>query len=280
VRGRLNGTWLVKAGSRFVNTYEVPISGFNLDPNYLPSLLFNGMVNPFLDFPIAGVLWYQGESNKVNAFLYRKLFPAMIADWRKGWKNSELPFYFVQIANYGPLESTPQESPSAELRESQHVARTLPHTGMAVTIDIGDPSDIHPLNKIVVGERLARHALKNLYGKSDMIADGPVYDGHIRKGNKLVITFKNSQRLSTNDNRPPSGFEVAERNGKFVYANAKIKGNKIIVWHPDIKNPYDIRYAWAESPVVNLYNEEGLPAYPFRTDNRKVVTEEQYINYK
>jgi len=237
-------------------------------------------VYPSMEFSLAGIIWYQGTANKVNAFSYRELFPAMITDWRTRWKNPELPFYFVQIANYGSVDDLPQESASAELRESQSLTRKLPYTGMAVTIDIGDPNDIHPLNKADVGKRLARHALKNQYGKYELITDGPEYKSHVRKGNKLIISFSNSQKLLTNDNKPPSEFQLAEANGKFLTANAKIKGNKIIVWHPDIKNPHDIRYAWAESPVVNLYNGEGLPALPFRTDNRKALTDGQYINYK
>jgi sialate O-acetylesterase len=280
VRARLNGTWLVRTGARFDSPYPVPLSSTKFHPNDLPTLLYNSMLYPFKNIPIAGALWYQGESNKVNAFLYRELLPAMIQDWRQLWQAPELPFYFVQIANYGPLSEEAEESASAEVRESQFLARSVPHTGMACTIDIGDPEDIHPLNKRDVGERLARHALKHQYGQAHWVVDGPIYRQHIRKGSKLWLTFEHAEGLHTTDGQPPLAFDIATEDGPFRRAKAMLKNGQVILWHPEIKRPAHVRYAWGEAPEVNLFNGEGLPAYPFRTDERPGLTQGQKRNYK
>ncbi len=280
VRSRLNGTWMVRPGVVFERGDGMYLSTARIHPNHYPGLLFNGMVYPYKEFGIKGVIWYQGESNKTNAFAYRKLFPALILDWRRLWKSPEMPFYYVQIANYGEVSNQPEESAAAELRESQYLARSLPHTGMAVTIDIGNASDIHPLNKKDVGERLARHALKNQYGKSNMITDGPVYISHKRKGKKLVVTFENAEGLTTTDGRSPKGFAIASEEGQFFFAFARIKKGKIELWHPEVTHPSHVRYSWGESPIVNLINGEKLPALPFRTDRRRGITEGQFKNYK
>lgn len=280
VRGRLDGTWLVRPGVAFTNEQTNSFTFTDHNPNYYPTLLYNGMVHPYKTFPIKGVIWYQGESNKKNAYLYRELFPAMIADWRYLWNAPEMPFYFVQIANFGAISDLPQESGAAELRESQFLTRSVPSTGMAATIDIGDSDDIHPLNKKDVGERLARHALKNDYRKIDVLTDGPIYKSHIRKGSKLIVTFDHAGGLSTNDSKQPCGFEIASKTGQFVRANAIIRNGKIELSHPDIKAPIHVRYAWADAPVVNVVNSEQLPMYPFRTDSRKLITQDRKKNFK
>lgn len=280
VRARLNGTWLARPGTRFDSPYPVPLSFTKFHPNDLPALLYNSMLYPFRNIPIAGALWYQGESNKVNAFHYRELLPAMIEDWRRLWQSPDLPFYFVQIANYGPLSEAVEESASAEVRESQFLSRSVPNTGMACTIDIGDPDDIHPLNKRDAGERLARHALKNQYGQTSLVADGPIYRRHVRKGNRLLLTFENAGGLITRDGGAPTAFDIAAEDGPFQRAKAMLKKGKIILWHPEVKKPAHIRYAWGEAPEVNLFNGEGLPAYPFRTDTRPGLTQGQKRNYK
>lgn len=280
VRARLNGAWLIRPGTRFDSPYPVPLSFTKFNPNDLPTLLYNSMIYPFKNIPIAGALWYQGESNKVNAFHYRELLPAMIEDWRKLWQTPELPFYFVQIANYGPLSKETEESASAEVRESQFLTRSVPHTGMACTIDIGDPEDIHPLNKRDVGERLARHALKNQYGQTGLVTDGPVYRRHVRRGNRLLLAFEHAGGLHTRDGQTPTAFEIAAEDGPFRRAKAMLKNGQITLWHPEVKKPAHIRYAWGESPEVNLFNDAGLPAYPFRTDARPALTQRQKRNYK
>lgn len=280
IRSRLNGTWLVRPGARFDSPYPVPLSSAEFQPNDFPTLLYNSMIYPFRHIPLAGALWYQGSSNKVNAFHYRELLPAMIEDWRRLWQRPELPFYFAQIANYGPLSDEAEESAQAEVRESQFLTRSVPHTGMACTIDIGDPNDIHPLNKKDVGERLARHALKNQYGQTDLVTDGPIYRHHIRKGNELWLSFDQAEGLHTKDGRAPAAFDIATENGPFRRAKAILKNGQIVLWHPEVKEPAHVRYAWGEAPEVNLFNGEGLPAYPFRTDTRIGLTQGQKRNYK
>jgi len=280
VRAHLNGTWLCRPGVQFISEGQSSLSFIGNNPNYYPTLLYNGMVHPYRKFPIKGVIWYQGEGNRLNAYFYRRLFSAMIADWRMLWENPEMPFYFVQLANYGKRNEKPMESETAELRASQMLTRHVPYTGMAATIDIGDPSDIHPTNKKEVGERLARHALKNEYHQSKIITDGPVYKEHIRKGNKLIISFDNAEGLHLSDGRSPLGFEIATGTGDFLTANAKIVGDQIEISHPSIQYPVHVRYAWADAPEVNLMNREKLPAYPFRTDQRVLITQDRIRNYK
>ncbi len=279
-RGRLNGEWMVRPGAKFEPQINESLSISTFSPNDYPTLLFNGMVFPFRNFPVKGVIWYQGESNKINAYFYRQLFPAMIQDWRNLWQSEKMPFYYVQIANYGVVEDEPSDSPSAELRDSQHLTRATPHTGMVVTIDIGDPDDIHPTNKKDVGERLARHALYNEYGQSMIIRDGPVYKSHVRKGKKLIVSFENAEGLQVPNNQAPLAFEIAGKKEEFVKAKARIKNDKIELWHPDVIKPIYIRYAWSESPVVNTTNAENLPMYPFRTDKKRLITQDRIKNFK
>jgi len=281
IRARLNGTWLVRPGTRYNSGENENISFIGDNPNYHPTLLYNGMVHPFGQFSMKGVIWYQGEANRKNAYAYRYLFPALILDWRTLWNDPTLPFYFVQIANYGEISNSPASSEMAELRESQFLtAKNVSFTGMAVTIDIGDSDDIHPRNKKEVGDRLARHALKNDYKKAHIITDGPIYKKHFRDGNKIIVEFDNSEGLSTDDGLLPLGFEIASEKGDFLKAYAVIKKNIVEVSHPDVKNPMHVRYAWADSPVVNLCNGEKLPAYPFRTDTRALITQGRLRNYK
>ncbi len=270
----------MRQGARHEAHSDLPLSVSKIHPNDFPSLLYNGMVHPYRAFALKGVLWYQGEANKTNAYVYRAMFPAMIRAWRTLWNSPDLPFYYVQIANYGEITDQPSESAAAELRESQSLAQSVPRTGMASTIDIGATDDIHPLNKKDVGERLARHALKNDYGYDALVTDGPVYDSHTRRGRKLVVRFQNAKGLATTDGAAPLAFDIAEMGKPFVRAQAKILGETVILWHPKVKNPAEVRYAWAESPVVNLFNAEGLPAYPFRTDTRKLLTQDNVKNYK
>lgn len=231
---------------------------------YSPTGLYNGMIVPILPYGIRGAIWYQGESNASRAYQYRTLFPAMIKNWRDAWHQGDFPFLFVQLANYMEPEPQPVESDWAELREAQLMTLSVPNTGMAVTIDIGE-KDIHPKNKQDVGKRLALWALAKTYGK-DIVYSGPIYKSMKVDGNNVILTFDNvgSGLMAKGDSL--KGFAIAGADRKFVWADAKIEGDTIVVSSDKVAAPVSVRYAWAINPVCNLYNKEGLPATPFRTD--------------
>ena len=234
-------------------------------PN-LPSGLFNAMIMPLTNYAIRGVIWYQGESNASRPIQYRKLFPALIRDWRRVWNEGDFPFLFVQLANWGINIS---QSNWPELREAQLMTLSLPKTGMAVAIDIGDGSDIHPKNKQEVGYRLALAAQAIAYGQ-DVIYSGPVYESMTVEGEKVRLHFKYGYGGLVAKNWPApnlSGFEIAGDDHKFVGADAKIDGDTILVSSGKVAHPVAVRYAFAMNPWCNLYNRMGLPASPFRTDN-------------
>jgi len=247
-----------------------------------PTVLYNAMIQPLLPFAIKGAIWYQGEGNSGNPMQYRVLFPAMIQDWRRAWHCDEFPFLFVQLANFKEREIEPTQTDDGwpGLREAQAMTLKLRNTGMAVTIDIGEANDIHPKNKADVGKRLALAGLKIAYGK-DIVYSGPTYDSMKVEGGKTRLKFKNTGsglvigappaiRLGQQPAKPLdhlAGFAIAGADKKFVWANAKIDGNSIVVWSDAVKNPVAVRYAWANNPECNLYNKEGIPASPFRTDN-------------
>ena len=238
--------------------------------NQVPTLLFNKMVNPIIDFPIKGALWYQGESNagEADALRYRGLFAAMIKDWRKQWKVGEFPFLWVQLANFMAADDQPSESSWAVLRESQSATLAVPNTAQAVIIDIGDAEDVHPTNKQDVGYRLSLAARKLAYGE-DLIYSGPVFESMRLAGNSIRIKFKLfGSRLVVKDKYGyPKGFAIAGVDGRFVWAKARIEGDEVVVWSDQVKKPSAVRYAWGNNPDdANLYNAEGLPASPFRTD--------------
>jgi sialate O-acetylesterase len=226
------------------------------------------MVAPLTNYTIKGFLWYQGEENSSRAKEYERLQPAMIADWRNKWKEGDLPFLYVQLPNFMEVNYQPSESQWAELREAQLRSLSVSNTAMAVTIDLGEWNDIHPDRKKEVGERLALAAEKIAYGEKDIIYSGPVYRSSTVNGNKIVISFTNTgSGLITNDGEELSQFAIASADKKFVWAKAKIQGDKVIVWNDDVRSPMYVRYAWADNPDnPNLYNEAGLPASPFRTD--------------
>lgn len=251
--------------------------GREAGPNDYPSLLYNAMIAPLTGYPIKGFLWYQGESNASNAYLYRTLFPNMITDWRNAWKQSDLPFYFVQLANFRQPVEQPAESDWAELREAQHRTLSLPNTGEAITIDIGEANDIHPRNKQDVGYRLALNALAKTYGKN-VEYSGPEYVSMKIDGNRIVLTFKNTAGGLTIKNKYGylQGFTIAGADKKFVWAPAYIDGNTVVVSSDAVKSPVAVRYAWAINPDdANLYNSAGLPASPFRTDDWEVSTQKK-----
>jgi len=228
------------------------------------------MINPITDIKIKGAIWYQGEANVNEADQYQQLFPSMIADWRKAW-GYPFPFIWVQLANYLERKKEPGASAWAELRDAQHLTLSVPNTGEAVAIDIGEANDIHPRNKQDVGLRLALAAEKIAYGKN-IVASGPVFTSSKTAGDKMILSFTNTGGGLMAKNKRLTGFSIAGADQQFVWADAKITGNNVIVSSPSIKHPIAVRYAWADNPEVSLYNKENLPASPFRTDNWPLTT--------
>ncbi len=232
-----------------------------------PTFLFNGMINPLIPYAVKGFIWYQGENNVDEATDYATLFPLMIKDWRQRWGMDELPFIFVQLANYMKEKPEPAESNWALLRESQTKTLSMPNTGMACIIDLGEADNIHPKNKQEVGRRLALIAEKQVYEKN-VSANGPMLDNYEIKGNKVIVEFKNtSGQLMLSKGNELLGFALAGKDKKYYWAKAKIKADKVIITSSNVKNPVAVRYAWADNPHCNLVNAEGLPAVPFRTDS-------------
>jgi len=250
-------------------------AGPYLNPNSAPTLLYNAMINPLVPFAMKGVIWYQGEANAWRAYEYRKAFPLMIGDWRKKWGQPNFPFYFVQLSSWNADNGDSQRGSTwAELREAQQMTLSVPNTGMAVTTDIGDAADIHPRNKQDVGHRLAAVALHDTYGKSITYA-GPTFKSMKIDGNKIVISFSNTgSGLLTKDKRGYLlGFDIAGEDKKFVPAKAFIQGDEVVVYQDGITAPAAVRYNWADyAGEGNLYNKEGFPAAPFRTDDWPGIT--------
>ena len=261
--------------------YQVESVKSDISPNSYPSLLYNAMVNPLIPFAIQGVLWYQGETNAWRAQQYKKAFPLMISDWRNKWHQGNFPFYFVQLSSFNETNGNSNNgSMWAELREAQTQTLQLPNTGMCVTTDIGDPLDVHPKNKQDVGKRLAAIALNKTY-KKNIVYSGPTFKSMEIDGNKIIASFENlGSGLSTPDKYGyVKGFEIAGDDQIFYYAKAKIVDDKVMIYHENVKNPVAIHFGWADDASDNnLYNKEGFPAVPFRTDNWKNVTET--INYR
>ena len=236
--------------------------------------LFNAMIHPLMPLSIKGFIWYQGESNASRAYQYRSLFPTMIEDWRVRFNQGYLPFMYVQLANFMQRKNEPVDDAWAELREAQLMTLDYPKTGMAVTIDIGDAEDIHPRNKQDVGNRLALAAYKIAY-EDDIVHSGPLYDSMEIKGNAIYLHFSNTgSGLTTSDGEAPKSFSIAGKNKEFHWGRARIVDhNTIMVESSKVEDPVAVRYAWQSNPEVNLYNKEGLPASPFRTDQWKGITE-------
>jgi sialate O-acetylesterase len=267
-RVALAGTWRAEVES-------VMRKGFPA-PNDLPTLAFNAMIKPIAGFPVKGVIWYQGESNVPRAHQYAQTFPMLIADWRMQWGQPTLPFYFVQLASFLPLkDNSLRGSTWAELRDAQLQTLKVPRTGMVVSTDVGDANSIHPLNKQAIGQRLALHALKNEYGKSELVASGPLYRAMRVRVRQIEINFTEigSGLIISSDSTQLLGFTIADQSGQFRPAQAQISGNSVIVHSPKIAHPKAVRYGWFDNPQeANLFNREGLPASPFRTDNWPLLT--------
>lgn len=238
-----------------------------------PLVLFNAMVNPLLPYAIRGAIWYQGEHNAGKAYEYRALLPNMIKSWRDAWGEGDFPFLLAQLAPYMKINSQPEESGWAELREAQLLTtKNCPNTGMAVITDCGNPKDIHPTKKEPVGARLALAARKIAYGE-DIVYSGPIYKGMKIEGDSITLYFDHVGGGLVAKDGSLKGFSIAGADRKFVWASAQIiDDNKVLVSSFSVPNPVAVRYGWANCPVVNLFNKENLPASPFRTDDFPMVT--------
>jgi sialate O-acetylesterase len=249
------------------------ISGFAIEamtpsgfPPRPPSGLYEGMITPLMNYRMRGAIWYQGESNTQRAFQYRTLLPAMIRSWRVGWQEGDFPFLIVQLPNQGHSEEF-ADSWWAELREAQlFTAKTVPNTGLAVTIDVGESWNLHPPRKQEVGERLALWALGTTYGEKVAYA-GPFYESKQVQGREVRIRFQDAGGGLEAHGETLMGFTIAGADKKFHRGLARIEGSTVVVSSPEVKAPVAVRYAWGDSPECNLFNNEGLPASPFRTDD-------------
>jgi sialate O-acetylesterase len=237
--------------------------------SWTPSGLYNAMIAPLLNCTIQGAIWYQGESNASRAYQYQTLFPAMIENWRTDWKLGDFPFYFVQIAPY--------KGQIPEIREAQLIAfKKVSNTGMVVTTDIGNVDDIHPRNKQDVGKRLALWALAKTYGEKKIVCSGPVFRAKRIEGNRIRLYFDYVGSGLVAEGGELTHFTIAEKDQDFVPARAVIEGTTVVVSSSNVDNPVDVRFGWENSAEPSLFNKEGLPASPFRTDDRKNVTFGKY----
>jgi sialate O-acetylesterase len=241
-------------------------------PYWKPAQLYNGMIANLIPFAIQGAIWYQGESNAGRAHQYRTLFADMIENWRRDWGQGDFPFLLVQLAPFRRIKDQPGESDWAELREAQTLTtRVLRKVGMAVITDVGDENDIHPKKKEPVGARLALAARRIAYGEK-LVHSGPIYKSMKIRGNTAVIRFDHAQSGLESRDGELKGFAIAGEDRRFVWAKATIDGDKVIVSSPEVSKPVAVRFGWADYPVVNLWNKEGLPASPFRTDDFPMIT--------
>ncbi|MBO9611110.1 MAG: sialate O-acetylesterase [Dyadobacter sp.] len=265
----LKGTWQYKVGAVFPPG-QAPATARLVHQNQ-PTALYNAMIAPVLPLKIKGFLWYQGESNTSNPEPYNAWLPALINDWRSLWHDDRLPFLVAQLPNFQDIDYTPAESNIALLREAQNKALALPNTAVAVTIDLGEWNDIHPLNKKDIGHRLALAARNQAYGEKDIIYSGPVLKSHRVENDKVLLTFDQvGEGIVSSDGEALRWFAVAGDDRKFYWAEAEIIGKDRIALHTEqVKSPRYVRYAWQDNPEgVNFYNSAGLPASPFRTDGQ------------
>lgn len=256
----LAGEWKFRKGPSMKQLPPFP-GNIALNPS-TPTVLFNGLIAPITPMTIKGAIWYQGESNVGRAAQYAKLFPAMIADWRRAFGIGDFPFYFVQIApfNYDGSDA------AAFLRESQFQSLAVPNTGMACAMDLGNPTDIHPDNKQEVGRRLAINALAKTYGKSDVVFSGPTPDGHFANGKSIRVQFDHALEGLVSKGEL-TGFQIAGADRVFHEADAEISGNTVVITSANVPTPVAARYGWSASPKATLFNAAGLPATSFRTDD-------------
>ena len=271
----LKGYWQYKVGEVYqpfdFAAYRKNKSDENaprrINPESEPTALYNAMIAPYKNFPLKGILWYQGESNIGNPGHYENYMRALIKGWRDVFHQPNIPFIYAQLPNYSDVKYLPTESQWAELREAQLKASDMPNVAMTVNIELGEWNDIHPDNKKDVGERMALAAL-NLSYNEDIVYSGPTYEDYKIEDDKIIISFTHTgSGLIANDGEELSDFAIAGENKNFVWAHARIEGDRVIVWSEDVQNPKYVRYAWADNPDnPNLYNKEGLPASPFQTE--------------
>lgn len=259
---KLEAYYLALTNERIASAANAPKSQLKKpkkEPNKTSYVLYNAMLHPLVNYTIKGAIWYQGESNSGKAYLYRSLFPTMVKSWREEWKQGEFPFYYVQI--------TPHKGQNAEIREAQLMSlKTIPNSGMVVTTDVGDAQNIHPIDKQTVGYRLALIARAKTYGENKLVYSGPIFNHMKIKKQKaqLFFDYADSGLKKTGDTLKE--FEIAGNDQVFYPAEAKIEGKTIIVTSPKVKEPAAVRFAWKAVPEPNLFNNENLPASPFRTD--------------
>ena len=242
-----------------------PKHAWHPDPaSWGPAALFNGMVAPQSAYTIKGVIWYQGESNSRLTFapMYAKIFPALITDWRAQWHQGDFPFLFVQISNF----TSDATENWAVIREAQRRSLSVANTAMVVTVDIGDPDNVHPADKQTVGGRLALAARALAYGESVEYA-GPLFRQATPEGDGLRVWFEHTANGLVAKSGTPQGFEIAGDDGRFVTATARIDGKTVVVGSASVAEPKYVRYGWANAPVVNLFNSDGLPASPFTSED-------------
>jgi sialate O-acetylesterase len=265
---QLSGSW----------KFQVEAIKRTVNQNSYPSLCYNAMINPLIPYAFKGVIWYQGESNALRAFQYRKAFPLLINDWRQKWNQGDFPFYFVQLASFVTSGNSNEGCAWAELQEAQTTTLSLPNTGMVVTTDlVTNARDIHPTNKQDVGKRLAALALNNVYQKP-MVCSGPRYKSMEIIGNQVIVSFDDiGSGLYTPDKYGYiKGFEIAGEDQVFYYAKAYIKDNMIVLSCDEVKNPIAVHFSWiGDASESNLFNKEGFPAVPFRTDEWITITKDE-----
>ena len=264
----LKGEWKYRLGARME-----PLASQTF-VRWKPLGLFNGMLAPLFHYSIKGAAWYQGESNAGHPEDYRELLPALIRDWRGHWNEGEFPFLIVQLPNFMDSKPQPSESGWALLREAQLKTLAVPQTGLVVAIDIGEWNDIHPLNKKTVGSRLALAAEHVAYGDNKVVYSGPMYHSMTVQENKIVLSFSNTGSGLVAKDGNLRTFAIAGQDQHFIWAKAKIQNDSVVVWSDDVPHPVAVRYAWADNPAgANLYNAEGLPASPFRTDQWTIASQ-------
>jgi sialate O-acetylesterase len=267
----LAGKWQAKIAVDARPPHPLPI-GYQNWP-VMPSVLYEGMVAPLVPLSITGVIWYQGEENSERGYEYRKVLPATIADWRNAFGQGNFPFYIVSLPAYKQRNATPTDDSWAETRESQAItAATVPNTCLAITIDTGDADNIHPKEKLPVGDRLARCALANIYGEK-ILFQGPTLTSVVRRSDSIVLHFSHADGGLVAKRGKLAELAIAGEDRKWVWADARIEGDTIVVSSPSVPNPKEARYAWQSNPAATLFNGEGLPAAPFRTDKWPGITE-------
>ena len=263
----LTGSWSWKVEQDWGQVAPPPNFGNGAGGCNGPHSMFDCRLHPLIPYAIRGVIWYQGESNAEESNLYRRLLPLMITDWRRVWGQGDFPFIQVQLANYKESLANPGDSDWASLRSAQASALRLPNVGMAVAIDVGDAHDIHPMDKKTVAERLARWALSEVYHRSLMPCGPLLRDSLPEAGGRLRLRFRHATGLATRDGGPVRHLAIAATNRIWRWAESRIEGDTLVVWHPEIPRPAAVRYAWADNPEgCNLINADDLPAAPFDTD--------------